>query len=162
EIRSCRAAVPGNVHPVPRQVDVPPFFDVLELPGGAPDGQHAAPWAPRQARAPPRSAWRRPRGLCAHSGSSASHFFMVLECTFGLPRHPAGLQYAHLLPTRWRANWRTQISVQLAICGARAVLDALLFGAKPVGAQRRRPQAGWVTSFSQPPSPPFPVVSSVA
>ncbi|CAK0884710.1 unnamed protein product [Prorocentrum cordatum] len=87
---------------------------------------------------------------------------MVLECTFGLPRHPAGLQYAHLLPTRWRANWRTQISVQLAICGARAVLDALLFGAKPVGAQRRRPQAGWVTSFSQPPSPPFPVVSSVA
>ncbi|CAK0884711.1 unnamed protein product, partial [Prorocentrum cordatum] len=63
---------------------------------------------------------------------------------------------------RWQCEALPRLVLHLAICGARAVLDALLFGAKPVGAQRRRPQAGWVTSFSQPPSPPFPVVSSVA
>ena len=42
-----------------------------------------------------------------------------------------------LLPTRWRAKWRTQVSVQLALGVARALLDAVPPGIKPCGALRR-------------------------
>ena len=43
-----------------------------------------------------------------------------------------------LLPTRWRAEWRTQISVQLALGVSRALLDALPAGVKPCGPLRSR------------------------
>ncbi|CAK0904172.1 unnamed protein product [Prorocentrum cordatum] len=43
-----------------------------------------------------------------------------------------------LLPTRWRAKWRTQISVQLALGVSRALLDALPAGVKPCGPLRSR------------------------
>ena len=43
-----------------------------------------------------------------------------------------------LLPTRWRARWRTQISVHLALGVSRALLDALPAGVKPCGPLRSR------------------------